>query len=93
MDLDTVKKFLHIDFDDDDDLILLMINAGQEYIKNAVGEYNDNSFVAKLLLLNLVTSMYETRTYTISQNDKQSYTVKSMIMQLQLEQEAKSNDS
>lgn len=87
MDIQSVKKFLHVDYDDDDELIELMISAAKDYIINAVGKYDDNKPLMRLLLLNLVTGMYDTRTYTISQTEKQQYTTNSIVLQLQLQEE------
>ena len=39
MTLEEVKNFLKVDFDDDDSLITLEIEAAEEYITDAVGQY------------------------------------------------------
>ena len=85
MDLSTVKHFLRVDFDDDDELISLEVEAGKEYIKNAVGVYNDTNPLMELLLLSIVTDLYEKRSYTISTDEKNTKTTRSMILQLQLQ--------
>ena len=83
MELALIKKHLRVDFDDDDDLIALEKSAAEEYIVNAVGQYDDNSALARLLVLFLVGEMYKNRQYSISVNDKNSYTVRSIVTQLQ----------
>ena len=83
MDLSVVKKHLRVDFDDEDDLITLEKQAAEEYVANAVGQYDDTNPLARLLVLFLVGEMYKNRQYSISVNDKNSYTVRSIISQLQ----------
>ena len=78
-----IKKHLRVDFDDDDDLIALEKSAAEEYVKNAVGRYDDTNPLARLLVLFLVGEMYKNRQYSISVNDKNSYTVRSIVSQLQ----------
>lgn len=50
MTLEEVKNFLKVDFDDDDSLITLQIEAAEEYITDAVGQYKESSARWKLLL-------------------------------------------
>lgn len=85
MELLEVKNYLRVDFEEDDADILLMMEAAQEYIKDAIGFYDDTSARQKLLFLTLVSSMYENRQYTIdSSNEKVAYALHSMMFQLQL---------
>lgn len=83
MELALVKKWLKVDFDDDDDLITLEQRAAERYVINAVGKYDDNDPLMRLLVLFLVGESYKNRSYSISVNDKNAYTVRSMISQLQ----------
>lgn len=92
LDLDIVKSFLRVDYDDDDQLIEFEIQAARDYIKNAVGIFVDGDPLMELLAMKLVTDMYDKRTYTVSENEKSSYTTKSMVMQLQLKYGGDSND-
>ena len=86
MTLEEVKNFLKVDFDDDDSLITLEIAAAEEYIADAVGQYKESSARMKLLLLNIVSTLYENRVYTVLQaNEKVQYSHRSMVLQLQLE--------
>lgn len=83
MELALVKKHLRVDFDDDDDLIALEKSAAEQYVANAVGSYDDTNALARLLVLFLVGEMYKNRQYSVSVNDKNSYTVRSIVTQLQ----------
>lgn len=86
MTLDLIKQYLRVDYDDEDEVIALMQSAAEGYIINAVGKYDDTDPLARLLLLFLVGEMYKNRTYTVSVNEKNSYTVRSIIVQLQADE-------
>lgn len=92
LDLDIAKSFLRVDYDDDDQLIEFEIQAARDYIKNAVGIFVDGDSLMELLAMKLITDMYDKRTYTVSENEKSSYTTKSMVMQLQLKYGGDSDD-
>ena len=92
MDLTEIKSFLHIDVDDDDDYIKLLLDVAREYIKNGVGgeavkngEVDEENPLVKLLELNIICSLYEQRGYSIDGlNEKAQYTLKSIVNQLWL---------
>lgn len=83
MELALVKKWIKVDYDDDDDLITLLQQSAEQYVINAVGKYDDNDRLMRLLVLFLVGESYKNRTYSISVNDKNAYTVRSIVSQLQ----------
>lgn len=83
MELALVKKWIKVDYDDDDDLITLEKQAAEQYVVNAVGKYDDTDPLMRLLVLFLVGESYKNRTYSISVNDKNAYTVRSIVSQLQ----------
>ena len=85
MDLEYIKEFLKVYFDDDDIYIELLHEVAKEYITDAIGEYDETSARHKLLALNIIANLYENRLYTIDKsNEKVMYTIRSMILQLQL---------
>ena len=87
MDLYEIKRFLRIDFDDDDGILELIASAAEEYIKGAVGSFDYSNPKMKLLFLSIVSSMYENRLYTVdTANEKLSWINGSMLLQLQLEE-------
>lgn len=87
MDLTLVKNFLRIDIDDDDEYIKLLIEAAKEYIDAAIGKCDESKPRVKLLMLNIIANLYETRQYTIDKNnEKVQYALQSMLMQLQIEE-------
>ena len=85
MDLMTVKNFCRIDGDDDIN-VQLMVDAAKEYVVEAIGEnVNFESPRVKMLILNIVSSLYENRQITIDKNDeKMQYSLRNMVLQLQL---------
>ncbi len=85
MTLDEVKNFLKVDFNDDDRLIELEIQAAMEYINDAVDNCDMESARVRLLILHIVSTLYENRLYTISNTSgKVQYALRSMVLQLQL---------
>ena len=88
MDLMSVKKYLRIDFDGDDEILEIIMQAAADYIKSAVGDYNTEDPRVKLLFLNITASMYENRLYSVdTTNEKLSWINSSLLLQLQLEGE------
>ena len=88
MTIEQVKKYLKVDFSDDDDTIMLMIQAAMEYITAAVGKYEESSYRMRLILLALVSDMYENRTYTTDkQSEKTRQFIRNMLLQISLEEE------
>ena len=95
MDLSYIKKYIRVDFDDDDEYIDLLHEVAKKYVVNAVGENalnnageaDEENPLVKLLELTIISNLYEKRTYTVNEKDeKLQYTLKSIIYQLQLEE-------
>lgn len=88
MNLASVKKYLRIDFDGDDEILEIIMQAAADYIKSAVGDFNAEDPRVKLLFLNIIASMYENRLYSVdTTNEKLSWINSSLLLQLQLEGE------
>lgn len=88
VNLASVKKYLRIDFDGDDEILEIIMQAAADYIKSAVGDLNDDDPRVKLLFLNITASMYENRLYSVdTTNEKLSWINSSLLLQLQLEGE------
>ena len=88
MNLASVKKYLRIDFDGDDEILEIIMQAAADYIKSAVGDYNAEDPRVMLLFLNITASMYENRLYSVdTTNEKLSWINSSLLLQLQLEGE------
>lgn len=88
MSLEYIKGFLRIDTDYDDEYILLLQEAAKEYVIDAVGTCQEEDGRVRLILLNLIASLYENRQYTINKlSEKVLYPLKTMLLQLQLHSE------
>lgn len=88
MELTLIKQFLKVDFDDDDNIIELMANVATDYISAAVGSCNYEDARVRLLALVIITELYEKRSYSVEKaGTKAQYTIRSIIAQLQAEQE------
>lgn len=92
MDLNFIKKYIKVDFDDDDDFILLLYDVAKEYIINAIGqnalnkegEIDEEKPSIKLLILTIVSTLYEKRIFTVDKGDeKLQYTLKSIMRQIE----------
>ena len=85
MDLNFVKNYLKIDFDDDHELINLLIAPPKHHMVTASGNFDESKSSHKLLLLSIVANLYEDRSFmSPKSNEKTSYPIKSLITQLHL---------
>lgn len=88
MELSLIKQFLKVDFDDDDSIISLTAEAAEQYITAAVGSCNYEDARVRILALVIITELYEKRSYSVEKAGvKAQYTIRSIIAQLQAEQE------
>lgn len=88
MDKEIVKKFAKIDFDDDDDIVDLLMEVAQQYTIGAIGTCNYSDARVRLLTCVIVSELYEKRKFTVDKiGEKAQYTIRSIIRQLQMEQE------
>lgn len=82
--LDEVKKWLRIDFDDDDELLVVMIGAAEEYLKEATGKTFDGaSYRAKIVCMTLITEWYENRELMGEVSEQMRPIIKGLIQQLE----------
>lgn len=91
MDIELVKKFLRIDTNDEDEEIKLLIDVAEEYVAGAIGRCDTSKARTKLLMLTLISTLYQNRNYTMTGtdkgNEKAQYTMQTIMMQLGLEGE------
>lgn len=87
MELEYIKSFLKVDFDDDDEIILLLSETAEKYIEAATGKCDYSDPRVKLLALTIITELYEKRSFTVEKaGEKAQYTIRSIIAQLQAEE-------
>jgi len=83
MDLQYVKEYLRVDYDEDDRLITGFIAAAKEYLGGAgVGERNDSELYNNVILM-LVSLFYENREVT-DKDIKIPTVINNFIVQLSL---------
>lgn len=84
--LEEAKRYLKIDFEDDDEDIESFIEAAEAYIDSMVGilyKADEKAVkLAKLLQKKLVNDMYENRNTEIPSNTKQDRIVTSILDKL-----------
>lgn len=87
MTLDDVKTYLRIDEDADDMVLEVMMQATEQYIKDAVGFYEEGNPKIKMLYWLVISDFYENRVFTVKESDKQrlSHVVSTLVLQLQSE--------
>ena len=87
MDIAYVKDFLKVDFTDDDNYIKLLCDVAKQYVINAIGKCDEENPLVKLLMLVIISTLYENREYTVdTANEKVQRTLRSMVLQLQLDE-------
>ncbi len=96
MKLEDIKIYLRIDGDEEDGLLNTMMAAGEEYIRFAVGAYDDTDPTAQVLLAAIVQNMYDNR--ELMQSEQQTkkrieYTFQSIILQLRMKYELKKEET
>ena len=85
MELTFIKNYLRIDTDYDDEYIMLLLDVAREYVIDAVGECDETKARVKLVMLNIIATLYENRKFTIEKNnEKVAYAIKNMLLQLSL---------
>ncbi|TYS50451.1 phage gp6-like head-tail connector protein [Bacillus infantis] len=85
LSLEETKSWLRIDGDEENEILILLSGAAEDYLKNATGrEYKEPSSQAKLFCLILVADWYENRELMGSKpSEKVRFSVQSMLLQLQ----------
>ena len=87
MDIETVKLYLRIDNDEEDRLLEMMLETAREYVVDAVGKCDETKSKVRLLLLNIISDIYENRSLMEEKSIKKlRHSVQSIIFQLQVEE-------
>ncbi len=87
MDIETVKEYLRIDEDADDNVIKLMMRVAKQFIKDGVGFYDEENVKMNMLFLYVMQDLYENRILSVKEAEKQRFSgvVTSLVLQLQVE--------
>lgn len=86
MTLEDIKKYLKIDYDDDDDILSELLVISSEYIDLCVGtDYKSDERALKLCALlqrKLISDMYEQRGTEVPSNTKKDIIVTTILDKL-----------
>lgn len=84
--LKDAKSYMHVDHDEDDEVINWCIFAAEEYLLGAVGKgYDDSSERARMLTLMVVSDLYDNRGTTERLSIKTRAIVEDFARQMRLE--------
>ena len=85
--LDEIKQYLKIDSDDDDVTLKIIVNAARKFVEKKIGVRDETDPRVQMLVLAVTADMYDKREMTTNKTETESYIVKTMIMQLQMERD------
>jgi len=86
VEIECAKKYMHIDHDDDDDIINSCLFAADEYLKGAIGNnYERTSERANMLALMVTADLYDNRSTTERVSAKTRAIVENFAQQMRLE--------
>lgn len=81
--LEEAKNWLRVDFSEDDALITTLINAAEEYLKNATGTtFDATNHLAKIFCMTLIADWYENREMIGKATDQTRPIIQSILAQL-----------
>lgn len=61
MELEEVKKYIKVDYEDDDGYISLLIEVAKEYVSGGFAPYSEKNPSHKLLALKAIKTLYDER--------------------------------
>lgn len=76
MELETIKNFLKVDNEEDDNLILLLEHTAKKYMQEYGIAFDEENPVHQLLILNLIGHFYENRA---NPSEDISFTIKALL--------------
>ena len=76
MELESIKNFLKVDNEEDDNLILLLENTAKKYMQEYGIAFDEDNPVHQLLILNLIGHFYENRA---NPAEGISFTIKALL--------------
>ena len=85
--LETVKQYLRVDFPDDDALIGIMMDTAKQYIRDGIGAFEPENPKHNMILLAVVSHLYENRQFQGQSSGKIMHIIRSMMWQERLNYE------
>lgn len=83
--IEDIKTYLRIDGEDEEGFLGLALEAARQFVAAQTGGCNEGDGRVKMLLLALVSDMYEKRSLTAAKGEGIRNIVNTVIMQLQFE--------
>lgn len=82
MELEKLKEYLRVDYDDDDEIIQLMLDAVIDEMEELIPSFQRDSPTnrQKLLICTYVKEMYDNRDRTTASQEKVRFAVQSMML-------------
>ena len=80
MELKTLKQYLRVDYDDDDDLLKLMRSAALDEMKELIPNFDADNLTnrQKILLCAFVKELYDNRDSIVKTKESSAYTSEKM---------------
>lgn len=92
VELNTVKKYLRIDYEDDDSFLESLILASKQYLENACGEFVSNE-LTDLAQLILIGHWNDNRTLIGTVTDDIKHSLDAIIFQIRYCSPIEENES
>lgn len=82
MQLETIKQYMRVDYDDDDEIIKLLYDAVLEELSDLIPEFNPDKTTnrQKVLILTSVKELYENREKRTDKPEQLRAAVSSMLL-------------
>lgn len=90
--VEDIKQYARIDSDDEDGILALMLEAARKYVNHSVGKCDESDERVKILLLAIISNMYDNRVLVVEKSQSVQYVANQMIMQLQFEYDKERNN-
>lgn len=82
MDIEQVKAYIRVDYEDDDELIQLMLDAVTDEMQELIPKFNPENPTnrQKILICAYVKELYDARGNTTASQEKIRYAVQSLML-------------
>lgn len=82
MELEYIKNFIRVDYDDDDEIIKLMYNATLQEMTELIPDFNAEqpTYRQKILILTSIKELYDDRTKRTAKPEQMRASISSMLL-------------
>lgn len=84
IELEEAKTFAKIEYEEENEIVQLLVDVAEEGLKNATGiVFDSNNSLARLYCLVMVKDLYDNREITVEKaSEKIRFTIQSILIQL-----------